>query len=699
MPAQSLLRLDGYVRVSDVRGRSGPSFISPSVQHDRIAAWCRLYDARLLTVFEELDESGGRPDRPLLLKAIERVEAGLSGGIVVARLDRFGRSLRDALDHLARIEQAGGTFVSVQDNFDLSSDHGRLVLRMMLAFAEFQRDCVRSDWAEARRRSVARGVHGSPVPPVGYRKHKDGRLRPHPRVAPIVREAFELRARGGTLDEAGALLREHRVRSARGGYLWTRCTMGVLFTNRVYLGEASFGEFRQENAHPALVAPITWRLAQHEPVRRTTPPQPGLLYGILRCASCRSLMTMSGDYPDRLYRCSRKPKQRGPCPQKTFITASSVDALAEDLLFAVARRRPQLVRKVQSALRKAAADVDRAERALTRYRDNARLIEVMTPDQYAAGVEARALAVRDAVEELAMRRADSTDLDLLKLRGIEKRWPTMDIKKKREALRCAYEALFIQPGHGHVEQRVWICERGEAPSRLPWPGHPMPPRRFAFPTAAGKTTRQERRIMAAQRFGWSDDEIERRLRAFTAGRQRFPIPNEFFKAGERRLYEHVMLRGGGPVWAARVGLPFPQGRRREMLLWTDERVRAELEAFLAGRTAWPLMEDFKAGGQEQLRRALVRFGGMERWAAEFDLPMSSFRGPHLTWTEEKIEKAIRELVGDSDEWPKRKEFGRAGLDGCYAAMWRTGGTDVWAERIGVRLPKRRGGRRSNVRAE
>jgi hypothetical protein len=149
------------------------------------------------------------------------------------------------------------------------------------------------------------------------------------------------------------------------------------------------------------------------------------------------------------------------------------------------------------------------------------------------------------------------------------------------------------------------------------------------------------------------------------------------------------------VWAARIGLLFPQGKRREMLLWTEERVHAELEVFLAGRTAWPLMEDFKAEGKEQLRRALVRFGGMERWAAEFALPMSSFRGPHLTWTEEKIEKAIRELVEDldRDEWPKRREFSRAGLDGCYAAMWRTGGTDVWAERIGVGLPESRGGRK------
>src|SRR4051794_30577699 len=112
-PSARRLRLDGYVRVSDVAGRHGASFISPRMQRERIGAWCALYDARLLHVFEELDESGGRADRPMLLSALQRIEEGHSQGLVVAKIDRFGRSLQDALGHIDRIERAGGTFVSV----------------------------------------------------------------------------------------------------------------------------------------------------------------------------------------------------------------------------------------------------------------------------------------------------------------------------------------------------------------------------------------------------------------------------------------------------------------------------------------------------------------------------------------------------------------------------------------------------------
>src|SRR3954449_298573 len=110
--------VDGYVRVSQVRGRKGPSFISPLEQRDQILSWARTHDVSVERVFEELDESGARRDRPLLLEALARIERGESNGLIVARLDRFGRSLIDGLEAIERIRLAGGVFVSVQDGFD-----------------------------------------------------------------------------------------------------------------------------------------------------------------------------------------------------------------------------------------------------------------------------------------------------------------------------------------------------------------------------------------------------------------------------------------------------------------------------------------------------------------------------------------------------------------------------------------------------
>src|SRR3954451_9054578 len=110
-----MMRLDGYVRVSDVGKRHGERFISPSVQREQIAAWVDERDATLLRVFEELDVSGARRARPLLEEAIRRIEDGVSDGLVVSRVNRFGRSLIDGLILIERVRQSGGRFYSVSD--------------------------------------------------------------------------------------------------------------------------------------------------------------------------------------------------------------------------------------------------------------------------------------------------------------------------------------------------------------------------------------------------------------------------------------------------------------------------------------------------------------------------------------------------------------------------------------------------------
>ena len=190
--------LDGYVRVSYVGKRKGERFISPKVQQEQIETWASAHGAVLGEMFIELDQSGGRADRPLLLRALERVESHRSDGLIVAKLDRFGRSLVHGLAAMARIERAGGTFVSVQDGLDLGTPTGRLILRIMLAMAEWELERVRDNWDSARSQAVARGVHISGLVPIGFLRGEDGRLYPDPEVAPVIRQAFQRRAAGAT---------------------------------------------------------------------------------------------------------------------------------------------------------------------------------------------------------------------------------------------------------------------------------------------------------------------------------------------------------------------------------------------------------------------------------------------------------------------------------------------------------------------
>ena len=133
---------DGYV---SSREFAGPWIPTPcSVQRRQISDWTQSHGWRLGRIFEEPASacSGGAT---ALEHALARVESRESGGVVVTRLHRVAATLDEALEAIARIQAAGGTFVSVRDGIDLSTASGRLTLRVLLSV-------VRWDYAHSSPR-------------------------------------------------------------------------------------------------------------------------------------------------------------------------------------------------------------------------------------------------------------------------------------------------------------------------------------------------------------------------------------------------------------------------------------------------------------------------------------------------------------------------------------------------------------------
>ena len=165
-------RLDAYVRVSATRGREGERFTSPTDQEQAIRKWADLYGHEITDdgpdngAWHELDVSGGTMDRPMLNEILARIDAGESDGIVVYRLDRFGRTLIGALAIIERLHEEGKSFASVMDNFDIATENGRLVLRIMLSLAQYERERIETTWRNARNNAVERGSACLRSPPV-----------------------------------------------------------------------------------------------------------------------------------------------------------------------------------------------------------------------------------------------------------------------------------------------------------------------------------------------------------------------------------------------------------------------------------------------------------------------------------------------------------------------------------------------------
>src|SRR5207342_324211 len=126
--------------------------------------------------WEEIDQSGAKLERPLFQEALARCERKETGGIVVARLDRFARSAVDALESIKRLNAAGARLVSVEDNFDGSTPMGRFAIGILTLIAELELERIKENWQTAKREAVSRGVHVSRTVPTGYRRDKKKRL-------------------------------------------------------------------------------------------------------------------------------------------------------------------------------------------------------------------------------------------------------------------------------------------------------------------------------------------------------------------------------------------------------------------------------------------------------------------------------------------------------------------------------------------
>jgi len=104
---------------------------------------------------------GSKCSRPSLNRLIAHAHQRRFDGILVWKLDRFGRSLRHLVTALAELEALGITFISLKDNWDLSTPSGRLMFQIVGAMAEFERELIRERIRAGMRSSAQRRPSGS----------------------------------------------------------------------------------------------------------------------------------------------------------------------------------------------------------------------------------------------------------------------------------------------------------------------------------------------------------------------------------------------------------------------------------------------------------------------------------------------------------------------------------------------------------
>lgn len=467
-------RLAGYVRVSRLGGRPEEN-LSTDEQRKRIEGYCQAHGHSVQVWFVETDESGGKNDRPMWQTALARVESGESDGVICAKLDRFARSAADGLAAVRRIEEAGGTFVSVAENFDTSSPYGRFTMTIFLALAELELGRIRDGWAVAQSAAVRRGVHISARVPAGYRRNGDGRLQPDPETAPHIREVFLRRAQGASWQGLAGYLTASEVPTFSGGQ-WTPGSVRAVVSNPVYKGEARGARgLVNPEAHEAIVAKAAWQAANRRRGEKPATRGEGkLLSGLVCCGSCGGRMSADRNRHGSFYRCRNRIVSVSGCAQPATISGNLIEPYVVNAALA------HLPTLAQRALRDEAPEQAELEQTLREAEaELAEFTEAWQTEGVSPATAAKVLAQLerqrdDAITALAAVASSPTapewaTIPPAKLRellfeeieggilGDEVKLQPRHVPTVRQFLRdFAVERAVVRPGRGPVEERVRI---------------------------------------------------------------------------------------------------------------------------------------------------------------------------------------------------------------------------------------------------
>ncbi|MGH8083305.1 MAG: recombinase family protein [Lysobacter sp.] len=245
----------------DAQRDAGASYIASR----RSDGWIPVADD-----YDELAVSARDMNRPVLQRLLTDIRQGRIDVVVVYRLDRLTRSMRDFPVLVDLLDQHKVSLVSITENFNTKDAVGRMTLNMMMTFAQFERelavDRVRDKMVASKKKGL--WMHG--IPPLGY-DIKERRLAINHAEAAQVRFIFQ------RLIETGSLLAV--VKDAHGmGYLskaWTtrggrvrisqphdKSTIHKILHNRTYLGELKHGDRYFTQCHPAIIDIDVWNTAQ-----------------------------------------------------------------------------------------------------------------------------------------------------------------------------------------------------------------------------------------------------------------------------------------------------------------------------------------------------------------------------------------------------------------------------------------------------
>ena len=309
-----------YTRVSTAMQTDGYSL---DAQKARMKAFADFNDYEIVGTYEDAGKSGksieGRLEFNRMMEDIKSGKDGVSF-VLVFKLSRFGRNAADVLSTLQVMQDFGVNLICVEDGIDSSKDAGKLMISVLSAVAEIERENIRVQTMEGRIQKAREGKWNGGFAPYGYQL-VDGELQINEEEAAAIRVIFEqyvttdIGANGVAkyLENHGI----HKIQRQNGkNPLFDAHLVRLILKNPVYCGKIAYGRRKTEKVHgtrneyhlmeqdnyilvdglhEAIVTEDVWQAAQvkllaqakkYEHVNRGKDTKTHLLSGIVKCPVC-----------------------------------------------------------------------------------------------------------------------------------------------------------------------------------------------------------------------------------------------------------------------------------------------------------------------------------------------------------------------------------------------------------------------------
>jgi DNA invertase Pin-like site-specific DNA recombinase len=202
----------GYCRVSKEKTEG----ISLQAQAAKVRAMAVVHGAELVEMVQDGGESAKSLNRPGLQRVLAMVQDREVQAVIVAKLDRLTRSVRDLCELLELFERRGVALISVAESLDTSSAAGRLVINIMAAVSQWEREAIGERTRDALRHKRSQGERVGNIA-FGFRLAADGKhVEKDPGEQTVLTEISRLRASGVSMRRIAATLNGRALRTRRG---------------------------------------------------------------------------------------------------------------------------------------------------------------------------------------------------------------------------------------------------------------------------------------------------------------------------------------------------------------------------------------------------------------------------------------------------------------------------------------------------